>query len=217
MARWQRGPGCLPGGSQLLPAKAVPHPFRTGAGAELAVVLSAWVVLALLEFLWLSLDKRPLAWDQAHHFLLSLRYLEALGSPLTWPDIFSVAIKYPYLFHLGLAKLFWFTGVSLRFAAGVNLFWLLVLMLALWLLGRRAFGGWAGVWAAVLCAAAPASVGLDRVGFIREPRPVPPGLGAGFGSIGRLGPAGQMDLSIICSCTAGFGVVAGEKAGQRWP
>jgi 4-amino-4-deoxy-L-arabinose transferase-like glycosyltransferase len=129
---------------------------------QLLAVLLAWVALALLEFLWLSLDKRPLAWDQAHHFLLSLRYLEALQSPLTWPDIFSVAIKYPYLFHLGLAKVFWLFGVSLRCAAAVNLFWLLTLMIALWLLGRRVFGGWAGVWAAVLCAAAPVSVGLDR-------------------------------------------------------
>jgi 4-amino-4-deoxy-L-arabinose transferase-like glycosyltransferase len=129
---------------------------------ELAAVLAAWAVLGLLELLWLSLDKRPLAWDQAHHFLLSLRYLEALGSPLNWPDIFSVAIKYPYLFHLGLAKMFWLGGVSLRYAAAVNLFWLLALMLALWLLGRRVFAGWSGVWAAVLCATAPVSAGLDR-------------------------------------------------------
>lgn len=161
-ARWQRGPDCLPGGAQLLPAKGAPNPHWTGIKTELFIVLLAWALLALLQLLWLSLDKRPLAWDQAHHFLLSLRYLDALQSPLTWPDIFSVAIKYPYLFHLGLAKVFWLFGVSLRFAAAVNLFWLLVLMLALWLLGRRAFGGWAGVWAAILCAAAPASAGLGR-------------------------------------------------------
>ncbi len=160
-ARWQRGPNCLPGGSQLLPAKGPPG-LTTVVRAELVVVLLAWAVLALQQVLWLSLDKSPLAWDQAHHFLLSLRYLEALQSPLTWPDIFSVAIKYPYLFHLGLAKVFWFTGVSLRFAAAANLFWLLALMIALWLLGRRVFGGWAGVWAAILCAAVPASAGLDR-------------------------------------------------------
>lgn len=161
MARWQRSPSCLPGGSQLLPAKGAPGRLAE-VRAEFIVVFLAWAGLALLQFLWLSLDKRPLAWDQAHHFLLSLRYLDALQSPLTWPDIFSVAIKYPYLFHLGLAKVFWLTGVSLRYAAAVNLFWLLVLMLALWLMGRRMFGGWAGVWAAILCAAAPASVGLDR-------------------------------------------------------
>jgi hypothetical protein len=161
-ARWQRGPDCLPGGSQLLPAKGPAGPFRTAVRAELLAVLLAWAALALLQFLWLSLDKRPLAWDQAHHFLLSLRYLEALQSLSTWPDVFSVAIKYPYLFHLGLAKVFWFTGVSLRYAAAVNLFWLLLLMIALWLLGRRVFGGWAGVWAAILCAAAPISLGLGR-------------------------------------------------------
>lgn len=161
-ARWQRGPDCLPGGSHLLPAKGPAGPFRSAVGAELLAVLLAWAALALLQFIWLSLDKRPLAWDQAHHFLLSLRYLEALQSLSTWPDIFSVAIKYPYLFHLGLAKIFWFSGVSLRYAAAVNLFWLLLMMIALWLLGRRVFGGWAGVWAAILCAAAPISVGLDR-------------------------------------------------------
>lgn len=160
-ARWQRGPDCLPGGAQLLPAKGPPG-LANEIRAELVVVLMAWALLAVLQLLWLSLDKRPLAWDQAHHFLLSLRYLDALQSPLTWPDIFSVAIKYPYLFHLGLAKVFWLFGVSLRFAAAVNLFWLLALMLALWLLGRRMFGGWAGVWAAILCAAAPASAGLGR-------------------------------------------------------
>lgn len=161
MTRWQRGPGCLPGGSQLLPVGAAPGRLA-GARGQLAAVLLAWAALAVLEFVWLGLDKRPLAWDQAHHFLLSLRYLDALQSPLTWPDIFSVAIKYPYLFHLGLAKVFWLFGVSLRYAAAVNLFWLLTLMIALWLMGRRVFGGWAGVWAAILCAAAPVSAGLDR-------------------------------------------------------
>lgn len=162
MARWQRGPDCLSGGgSRLLPAGGAPGAW-TPLRAQLIAVLAAWALLSSLEILWLSLDQRPLAWDQAHHFLLSLQYLEALKNPLTWPDIFSVAIKYPYLFHLGLAKMFWLGGVSLRYAAAVNLFWLLVLMLALWLLGRRAFGGWSGVWAAVLCAAAPASAGLDR-------------------------------------------------------
>ncbi len=160
MARWQRGPACLPGGSRLLPAE--PDGGEGFPWAQAAVVLLAWAVLAGLELAWLAADQRPLAWDQAHHFLLSLDYLAALGSPLTWPDIFSVAIKYPYLFHLSLAKLFLLTGPSLRFAAAVNLFWLLALMAALWWLGRRVFGGWAGVWAALLCAAAPITAGLCR-------------------------------------------------------
>ncbi|KMY68203.1 hypothetical protein AAU61_00280 [Desulfocarbo indianensis] len=160
MARWHNGPACLPSGPRLLPA----HIWKTltPLWGQLAAVLCAWAGLAVLQLLWLAADQRPLAWDQSHHFLLALRYLEALRSPLTWPDIFSVAIKYPYLFHLSLAKLFLITGPSLRFAAAINLFWLLALMLALWHLGRRVFGGWAGVWAAGLCAAAPVTAGLGR-------------------------------------------------------
>jgi len=125
-------------------------------------VLAGWAIVSLFHLHWWSQNLKPLAWDQARHTLLSLRYLEAFSSPLTWPDIFSISIFYPPLFHLSQAFSFIPAGPYLQYAALVNLFWLLLIMLAVWRLGERFHGRSAGVLAAWLSALVPISAGLSR-------------------------------------------------------
>ncbi len=129
---------------------------------QLLCLLAAFLGLAWLNLEWLGRDLAPLAWDQAHHWLLAHQYKIVLSDPATWTRVFSVAIKYPYLFHLSLAAQFFLFGESIRYAAAVNLFWLFWLMLATWLIGRRLIGGWLGVAAAVLLGLLPVSAGLGR-------------------------------------------------------
>jgi hypothetical protein len=93
---------------------------------------------------------------------LSLGYRDILADPWRWPDLCSHAIYYPPLFHTSLAAMMLAGGVSLQYAPLINSFWLLMLMLPTWLLGREAFGRSAGLAGAVLLALIPASAGLAR-------------------------------------------------------
>ncbi|MCB2184931.1 MAG: glycosyltransferase family 39 protein [Deltaproteobacteria bacterium] len=142
------------------PQESYAPPARTAG--ELGVLLAGWLVVCGLNLWWLSRQQAPLPWDQAHHFLLALDYKRALASPLTWTNIFSVAIKYPYLFHLSLAFQFLIFGVSVPLAAGVNCLWLLVLMLAVWRLARGLAGPWLALAAAWFLALLPLTAGLSR-------------------------------------------------------
>ena len=126
------------------------------------VLLFIWVLFSAVNLIWLWKDQRPLAWDQSHHFLLALKYLEAFSIPSHWDKILSLEIKYPPLFHLSLAGLFWFTGPTIRFASTINLFWLLATMIPVWLLGRKIYGPWVGIVAATILILSPIGAGLSR-------------------------------------------------------
>ncbi|MBU4277720.1 MAG: glycosyltransferase family 39 protein [Proteobacteria bacterium] len=126
------------------------------------VLLAAWAGITAITVHWLGQNHAPLSFDQSHHFLLSLGYREILADPLRWPDLCSFAIYYPPLFHTSLAAMMLVGGVSLPYAPLINSFWLLMLMLPTWLLGRESFGRAAGLAGAVLLALIPASAGLTR-------------------------------------------------------
>lgn len=139
------------------PLGRVPAPW-----VELLVLLAAWAGITAITVHWLGQNHAPLSFDQSHHFLLSLGYREILADLLRWPDLCSFAIYYPPLFHTSLAAMMLIGGVSLTYAPLINSFWLLMLMLPTWLLGREAFGRAAGLAGAVLLALIPASAGLAR-------------------------------------------------------
>lgn len=130
--------------------------------AELYILLAAWAAITAITYHWLGQNHAPLSFDQSHHFLLSLGYREILSDPWRWPDLCSYAIYYPPLFHTSLAAMMLAGGVSLQYAPLINSFWLWMLMLPTWLLGRAAFGRAAGLAGAVLVALIPASAGMAR-------------------------------------------------------
>ncbi|MCB2193682.1 MAG: glycosyltransferase family 39 protein [Deltaproteobacteria bacterium] len=129
---------------------------------EVIALLAAWAGITAITVHWLGQNHAPLSFDQSHHFLLSLGYRDILADPLRWPGLCSYAIYYPPLFHTSLAAMMLIGGVSLQYAPLINSFWLLMLMLPTWLLGREAFGRAAGLAGALLLALIPASAGLAR-------------------------------------------------------
>jgi hypothetical protein len=145
-----------PQDSRLTPGK------KTSIKLELVVLISIWCLFSIAHLLWLWKNQRPLYWDQSHHFLYALDCLEALSDPRTWIKIISLDAKYPPLFHLSLAGLFWLVGPTIRFAASINLLWVLATMIPIWLLGRKIYGPWAGIVAATLFILSPIGAGLPR-------------------------------------------------------
>ncbi|MFH0789364.1 MAG: glycosyltransferase family 39 protein [Pseudomonadota bacterium] len=135
---------------------------KTSIKLEMVVLIIIWGLFSTAHLLWLWKNQRPLYWDQSHHFLLALDCLEAFSDPRTWVKIFSLDAKYPPLFHLSLAGLFWFVGPTIRFAASINLFWVLATMIPIWLLGRKIYGPWAGIVAATTFILSPIGAGLPR-------------------------------------------------------
>lgn len=129
---------------------------------ELLAFLAAWVGITAVTVQWLGQNHAPLSFDQSHHFLLSLGYRDILADPRQCARLCSCAIYYPPLFHTSLAAMMLLGGVSLQYAPLINSFWLLLLMLPAWLLGREAFGRAAGLAGALLVALIPASAGLAR-------------------------------------------------------
>jgi len=129
---------------------------------QFCLVLLAWFALSFAHAYWLKLNLQPLPYDQAHHFMLALSYQPLLANPGNWFDVLSLAIYYPPLFHCSMAGLLFIQGQGLQMAPLINLAWLLLLMLSVWLIGRHSVGGWAGVAAAVLLALLPISAGFVR-------------------------------------------------------
>ena len=147
----------MPGSKQQPPRIRAPWSWL-----EVIGLLTAWAGITAITVHWLGQNHAPLSFDQSHHFLLSLGYRDILADPWRWPDLCSFAIYYPPLFHTSLAAMMLAGGVSLQYAPLINSFWLLMLMLPTWLLGREAFGRAAGMAGAVLLALIPASAGLAR-------------------------------------------------------
>ncbi|BEQ13504.1 hypothetical protein FAK_05700 [Desulfoferula mesophila] len=125
-------------------------------------MVAAWAGITAITAQWLGQNHAPLSFDQSHHFLLALGYRDILAHPGQWARLLSYAIYYPPLFHTSLAAMMLLGGVSLQYAPLINSFWLLMLMVPTWLLGRKAFGRAAGLAGALLVALIPASAGLAR-------------------------------------------------------
>jgi 4-amino-4-deoxy-L-arabinose transferase-like glycosyltransferase len=102
------------------------------------------IVLALFEaiviYLVLSRDTRPPAWDPSTHLYIALDYYFPLHSfqiDRFLKQILFAPKPFPPLFHVSLATEFLFTGVSHQYAAMANCFFLLVIYLSFYLLGRK--------------------------------------------------------------------------------
>ncbi len=150
-----------PGAHRIRLAESAPPPAAPGVG-ELVGVLGVWLLACLGHVYWWSQNLQPPGWDSSTHLLLSLDYLRVLQDPAAWGDLLTVSIYYPPLFHLSQALYFWLAAPGLPYAAGVNLFWLWLLLLAVGRLGRHLGGPGAGLLAAALVACCPFLAGLVR-------------------------------------------------------
>jgi len=124
----------------------------------LLLVLGAAVIVA--NNLWLSVDRRPFAWDESIHYMGAVGYYRTLqaSGPGTVRAILYQSDFYPPLQELLAGTLFLVTGPSPKISAALNILYLLLILWLLFLLGRRLFDADVGILAGFLFAASSAVV-----------------------------------------------------------
>ena len=114
----------------------------------LAVIL--WMIGC--NQVWVLLDTRPPSWDQGLHLHLAFKYWAALtsGQERWWLDLLNVEPYYPPFYHLSLLPGFVVFGFSTDNAVLVNSFYLAVITLSTYGIGKILYDRRTGLFAAIL-------------------------------------------------------------------
>ncbi|WP_216916041.1 MULTISPECIES: glycosyltransferase family 39 protein [unclassified Synechococcus] len=136
--------------------------MRRTRGRDGWILLGLWLAGVLLDGLWLQRHAQPPAWDQGEHLSRALGVWQVLGEaapldPLWWQRLWAETPTYRGpLTYLVTAPVFSLLGPGYGSAILSNSLFQALLLGSLYGLGRLARGRAAGLWAAFLCAVAPA-------------------------------------------------------------
>ncbi len=136
--------------------------MRRRRGRDGWILLGLWLAGVLLDVLWLQRHAQPPAWDQGEHLSRALGVWQVLGEaapldPVWWQRLWAETPTYRGPFtYLVTAPVFSLLGPGYGSAILSNSLFQALLLGSLYGLGRLAHGRAAGLWAAFLCAVAPA-------------------------------------------------------------
>ena len=119
-----------------------------------------WLIGALCDRLWLTLDHSIPAWDPTNHLTGSLNHLNALQhakwfSGEWWTSLWMLSSKYPPLTYIATAPFQHLFGTGPDQALLVNLLFSAVLLVSVYGIGKHLFSSQVGLWAAGLCVLLP--------------------------------------------------------------
>jgi 4-amino-4-deoxy-L-arabinose transferase-like glycosyltransferase len=126
----------------------------------LAIVL--WIFGGNL--IWILLDIRPPSYDQGLHLFRTFNYWEAMssGSEDWWQDMLNVEPFYPPFYHLSLIPLSLIFGFTLDTGVIGNSFYMVILALSVYGIGKILYTRNAGLIAAFLVSCYPIIVSMSR-------------------------------------------------------
>ncbi|HIK14489.1 MAG TPA: phospholipid carrier-dependent glycosyltransferase [Leptolyngbyaceae cyanobacterium M33_DOE_097] len=123
-----------------------------------------WLLVVLSDRLWLRLDRTIPAWDQADYLNLALyhwRHFQQFEPTNTWwTELWHLSSKYPPFVFFATVPILNLLGPGVDQAVWVNAGFSLVLLVSVYLLGRRLFYRQVGLLAAAICLLMP---GLYRI------------------------------------------------------
>jgi 4-amino-4-deoxy-L-arabinose transferase-like glycosyltransferase len=124
------------------------------------IILWVWGSNAI----WMVLDNRPPAWDQAGHLRYTFHYWQVLtsGSANWWVDLLNVEPFYPPFFHLSLIPFSLIFGFSMDTAIAANSFYLTVSILSIYGIGKTLYNRHVGLIAGFLISCYPYMVNMSR-------------------------------------------------------
>ncbi len=110
--------------------------------------------------LWLAIDRRPPAWDQADYLNWVLEYQRILetSQPFSgewWHQFWLLSPKIPPLMYVTTVPFVQIFGASPDSSTLVMLLYSAILLGSVYGLGRILFNGYLGLWAALLCILLP--------------------------------------------------------------
>ncbi|MGF1514251.1 MAG: glycosyltransferase family 39 protein [Elainellaceae cyanobacterium] len=111
-----------------------------------------WLLSLGIDGLWLWLDHAIPSWDPADHHIGALNYWWTLrqvqGTAAWWQGFWTLSSKYPPLLYVSTAPLIELLGRHLDAAVLVNSAYTLLLLTAVYQLGRHLFSPAVGLWGA---------------------------------------------------------------------
>ena len=116
------------------------------------------------NFIWMVLDIRPPSYDQGLHLFRTFNYWEAMssGSEDWWQDILNVEPFYPPFYHLSLIPLSLIFGFTLDTGVIGNSFYMVIMALSIYGIGKILYTRNAGLIAAFLVSCYPIIVSMSR-------------------------------------------------------
>jgi len=124
------------------------------------ILAGLWLISAMVDRLWIALDRAIPAWDQTHHLTGSLNYLNAFQhaqweSGDWWQGLLMLSSKNPPLAYIGTALLQQIFGRGPDQALLLMLPCTAILLVATYGLGKHLFNRQVGLFAAIFCLLMP--------------------------------------------------------------
>lgn len=124
-----------------------------------------WLMGAVVDRVWFSLDQSMPAWDQAEYLAGALNYWQALQTPQVlssawWTSLWQLSSKIPPLVYLSTTPFLSLFGPGLDQSTVVNLVFSAILLASVYGLGVVLFTPSVGLWGAAIAVLMP---GLYRV------------------------------------------------------
>ena len=121
-----------------------------------------WLLAAICDRLWFSLDQSIPPWDQSAHLSASLAYWKTFQNPQFfnsqwWENLWKVSSSYrgPFVYLATVPFLSLF-GRGFDQAALVNLLFTAIILISVYHLGKHLFNREIGLWSAGICILFPA-------------------------------------------------------------
>jgi len=131
-----------------------------------------WLASNIGDRLWLALDKTVPSWDQSNHLTGSLNYLQALQKPnflngSWWVDFWQLSSKYPPLTYILSAPFQQLLSKGNAQALAENFLSSAILIISVYILGKKLFNKQIGLLAAVLSVLFP-RLYLERLTYLTD-------------------------------------------------
>ena len=128
--------------------------------SELRIILVIWLLGAINDRIWYSLDNSVPSWDRADYLNGVLNYHNALQNPQWfnsewWRNFWLLSNKIPPLHYLVTTPFFNWFGIEEDAATLVTLFYSALLLVAIYRLGVLLFNRQVGIYAAIFCQLLP--------------------------------------------------------------
>jgi 4-amino-4-deoxy-L-arabinose transferase-like glycosyltransferase len=139
-----------------------PAKFRLGSHHFFLLAIILWIFGS--NFIWMLLDIRPPSYDQGLHLFRTFNYWEAIssGSEDWWQDVLNVEPFYPPFYHLSLIPLSLIFGFTLDTGVIGNSFYMVIMALSTYGIGKILYTKNAGLIAAFLVSSYPLIVSMSR-------------------------------------------------------
>lgn len=146
---------------------------RNFFGSDIAILIILWLISAIFDCLWLTLDHSIPAWYQSAHLIQALNHWRVLQhiqifSGSWWNELWQQATSYraPFVYLVTVPVLNLF-GRGADQATLVNLIFTALLLASVYQLGKHIFTPKIGLWAAGLCLVFPSLISA-RIDYLLD-------------------------------------------------